>query len=147
MGWIIDLLKDVPLSAVIREKLLSAEQKIALLESENANLQSQVHELRQEIQRRDDIIQKEKSHDALLEEIKDKILLFLHKHGDVSLDHLAQSLNIKNDVATMHLKELFSKDMTTTVAVGRSVKWHLQPKGTRYLVDHKLISQPENGME
>jgi len=69
MGWIIDMLKDVPLSAVIREQLVAAEKKALTLESEFAvlhakikDLESENEDLRQEIQRRDDIIQKEKSH-------------------------------------------------------------------------------------
>ena len=35
MGWITDLLKELPLSAVQRERLSLAEQKYSLLETSN----------------------------------------------------------------------------------------------------------------
>ena len=74
MGWITDLLQEPPLSAVQRERLSLAEQKYALLETSNADLKAKYAvlesensalkfdnvNLRQEIQRRDDVIQKRK---------------------------------------------------------------------------------------
>jgi len=45
MGAILDLLKDIPLSAVIRERLSQAETKIAALEQENTALTAQIKQL------------------------------------------------------------------------------------------------------
>jgi chromosome segregation ATPase len=45
MGLITDLLKDIPLSAVLREKMASAEQKYAALDTENAILKDDKREL------------------------------------------------------------------------------------------------------
>jgi hypothetical protein len=86
MGIITDILKDIPLSAVLRERLSDQETKMTILEAENAalktenlalknenfDLNSLVKDLRQEIQRRDDVIQKEKSHNNLLNGAKMK---------------------------------------------------------------------------
>ena len=76
MGWIADLLQEIPSAARYKAELEA-------MEKENAVLKSQVSNLRQEIQRRDDIIQKEKSHGTHLEEIKEKILLLLSKQNEV----------------------------------------------------------------
>ena len=142
MGWIIDLLKDVPLSAVIREQLASAEKKITSLESENANLQSQVHELRQEIQRRDDVIQKEKPHNNLLDEIKIKILMFLSNQGDrVTADQIAYALTFGSQIVIFHLKELKDNHMISdSHTMNAPTKWLLAHEGRRYLIENKLIS-------
>jgi hypothetical protein len=58
MGFITDILKEVPLSAVLREKLVTAEKQIALgdtqtkiLETENANLRELVKQKDGEIDR------------------------------------------------------------------------------------------------
>ena len=142
MGWIIDLLKDVPLSTVIREQLVSAEKKIALLESENTNLQSQVRELRQEIQRRDDVIQKEKFHDNLLEKLKVDILIFLSvQKGAVTADEVARHLKINPQIAIHHLTELNKKSM---ILVSHRMNfppfWNLADGGRKYLINNNLIS-------
>jgi hypothetical protein len=72
MGIITDILKEIPLSAVLREKIVDLETKMSALEAENlvlkkenSDLNSLVVNLRQEIQRRDDIFQNKKPHDNL----------------------------------------------------------------------------------
>lgn len=163
MGWIIDLLKDVPLSTVIREQLIAAEKKALLLESENAVLNTKIKELesenailntkikelesenknlRQEIQRRDDIIQKEKSHNNLLDEIKTKILVFLSNQGDrVTADQIAYALTSGSQIVEFHLKELKDKHMISDAhTMNAPTKWLLAHEGRRYLIENKLIS-------
>ncbi len=67
MGIILDLLKEIPLSAVLRERLAETEKQIGNLESENAVLKSQVSALQSDLERE----QKEKSRykDALEEHL------------------------------------------------------------------------------
>jgi len=70
MGIITDILKDIPLSAVLRERLIDQEKTMATLEAENlalknenSDLKALVENLRQEIQQTKDI-QKDKSHNT-----------------------------------------------------------------------------------
>jgi hypothetical protein len=51
MGIITDILKDVPLSAVLREKLLTADKENESLKSENAIQEQTLTQKEQEIQR------------------------------------------------------------------------------------------------
>lgn len=65
MGWVTDLLKEIPLSTILREKITVIEQKYAALETENAilkddlrkakanvvQLEGQVGNLNQEIEK------------------------------------------------------------------------------------------------
>lgn len=95
MGWIADIFKELPLSINLQAKLAALEEKFAVLESRKKELESENANLRQEIQRRDDIIQKEKSHGNLLEETKVNILLFLSKSQDrLTANDIAQNLSI-----------------------------------------------------
>jgi len=51
MGFITDILKEVPLSAVLREKLGTAEAEAETLKTENANLRESVKQKDAEIER------------------------------------------------------------------------------------------------
>lgn len=73
--------------ALFRDQLVALEKKALVLESENAILKATVEQLtenneklRQEIQRRDDIIQKDKSHNNLPDE-QMQVLTLLAKSG------------------------------------------------------------------
>lgn len=95
MGWIADLLKEIPLSANYKVALEAMEKENGSLKSEKTALKadteilkSQIEYLRQEIQRRDDVIQKKESHDQRLEDVKEKILVSLSS-GLMAEDKLA----------------------------------------------------------
>jgi predicted RNase H-like nuclease (RuvC/YqgF family) len=147
MGIITDILKDIPLSAVLRERLSDQETKMATLEAENATLKKEnsdlkylVKDLRQEIQRRDDVIQKEKSHDTLLDKFDEKILLFIRKAA--TIDEVTRTQQISPDIAKMHLKKLFDYGLVTTFqGKDRKLYWHIKELGTKYLIEHNLITQ------
>ena len=99
MGWIADLLKEIPSAARYKAELEA-------MEKENASLKSQVSDLRQEIQRRNDVIQKEKSHGQRLEEIREKILVFISQNERLHDAQIAELAGISKQLATLHLHEL-----------------------------------------
>ena len=148
MAWIDEVLSGIPANAVLRERLLLAsEQRAALqsevtaLNSENEVLKLDNRNLRQEIQRRDDVIQKEKSHSNRLDEVKEKILVLLASQNAYE-SNVVQSLGVGAQVAAFHLQELES-----TYFIGRSLSmmgqelpWHLNQEGRRYLITHGLIT-------
>lgn len=135
MGWIADLLKEIPSAARYKSELEA-------MEKENAVLKSQVSDLRQEIQRRDDIIQKEKSHGEALDEVKEKILALVAVQDGIADHDVAQSLNLNGQLATFHLQELEANHLArrTLQAGARFTPWHITQEGRRYLVTHGLIS-------
>lgn len=67
MGWIADLLKEIPSAARYKSELEAMERENAQLKQKVSVLESENKDLRQEIQRRDDVIQEEKSHKNLLD--------------------------------------------------------------------------------
>ncbi len=50
MGWFTDLIKDVPVSAVVKERLALAEDRFRKIEEENKELKQQITKLSQENQ-------------------------------------------------------------------------------------------------
>ena len=142
MGWIADLLKEIPSAARYKAELEDMEKENSILKSENGVLKSQIIELRQEIQRRDDVIQNEKSHDALLDEVKVKILLFLAAQREPMVaDRISQAIKVDIQIVLFHLKELTHEKMVNDLLNMISpTSWLLAHEGRRYLIEHKLIS-------
>jgi regulator of replication initiation timing len=63
--------------SALEKELSASKTKVSELEAENKSLALDNEKLRQEIQRRDNIIQDNKSHTSLLDENKIKLLIFL----------------------------------------------------------------------
>ena len=154
MGIITDILKDIPLSAVLRERLVDQENKMAILEAENAALKTEnlalknensdlkalIENLRQEIQQTKNI-QKEQSHIILLEPIDEEILLLLHDR-ERTLEEVARLKQLSPNVAKMHLRKLFDHVFATTrQGRDRKLYWHIKELGTEYLIKHNKITQ------
>ena len=154
MGIITDILKDIPLSAVLRERLVDQEKKMTILETENSALKAEnlalknensdlkalIENLRQEIQQTKNI-QKEISHGVLLDKIDEKILLLLHDR-ERTLEEVARLQQLSSNVAKMHLRKLFDEGMASTLqGRDRKLYWRIKETGTKYLIDHNLITQ------
>jgi hypothetical protein len=50
MGIIMDILKDIPLSAVLRERLIEQESKMSILQVENEALKTENNNLKAQLQ-------------------------------------------------------------------------------------------------
>ena len=137
MGWIADLLKEIPSAARYKAELEA-------MEKENAVLKSQIGDLRQEIQRRDEIVQNEKSHSQHLEELREKILVLVAKNEQLHDAQIGKLAGITKQLATLHLHELrgvnfvrssFSLDENSyQVDV-----WFVEQLGRKYLFNHGLL--------
>ena len=151
MGWIIDLLKDVPLSAVIREKLIDAEKKISVLEQQKEYLQMSFDQATEEIKRLNQIINgmESKKDDAKkhYDAVTDKILkLFFDACRELSVNHVAAALSLDVNTARYHF-DLLSQDkliIRSTAAfesswTGESSPdmYDLTPLGRKYIIENK----------
>ena len=134
MGWIADLLKEIPSAARYKSELEA-------MEKENAFLKSLVADLRQEIQRRDNEVQKEKSHSDHLEEVKEKILALLASQ-DAFENNVVQTLGISAQVAKFHLQDLSEMEFIyrSLSMTGQQFPWKLAQEGRRYLAKHGLLA-------
>lgn len=142
MGWIADLLKEIPSAARYKAELEEMEKENASLKVEKAVLQSQVADLRQEIQRRDEVIKKETSHGQHLEEVREKLLVALSAGGKLQADQLAQAVGIGEQLATFHLNEMKEARLVSAAMFygGRPTVWSIAQEGRSYLVAHGLLT-------
>lgn len=135
MGLIADLLKEIPSAARYKAELESMEKKVVALESENKAL-------REEIQRRDDVIQKERSHGQRLEEIREQMLALIAKQEGITETAIAAELNINSQLARFHLQELSKAGFAgaTLNMDGGPGRWGLMQEGRGYLASHGLLA-------
>jgi chromosome segregation ATPase len=129
--------------SALEKDLSASKSREADLTAENQSLVLDNAELRQEIQRRDDIIQEYKSHDNHLDEAKVNILKLLFNHPKLSDEQIVHSLDILPPVAVFHLTELKESKMVKRVISGSAMRpeggWSLDQEGTRYLLEQNLV--------
>ena len=142
MGWIADLLKEIPSAARYKSELEAMEKENAALKAKVNVLEAENVNLRQEIQRRDDTIQKEETHGQHLEEVREKLLVALSAGRELQADQLAQALGIGEQLATFHLNEMKEVRLVSAVMfyTGRPSLWRIAQEGRSYLVAHGLLT-------
>ncbi len=133
MGIITELLKDMPLSAVLRERLKELEKKYSELETENAKLKQENEKLR--------TIHEEPTKISELNENEVKILVFLSScrsepTEEIIAGYLGLSLTkTKYFLERMWDKYLYSHDYYD----GKPSEYYLLQKGREYLIENNLI--------
>lgn len=142
MGWIADLLKEIPSAARYKAELEEMGRENGILKEKVSALELDNKKLRQEIRRRDDIIQKDKSHNDLLEEDKIKILTFLSNQQDrLTAQEISRSLGMNIQIVKFHLEELEKSRMVNgAIYSGAPRDWLLVQEGRRYLIENKLLT-------
>jgi predicted HTH transcriptional regulator len=148
MGWIADLLKEIPSAARYKSELETMEKSLAECQLAKKQLESENVNLRQEIQRRDDVIQTEKSHGSRLDEVREKILLTVAQNEDATTQKIAQISGVTELIAEFHLEELRKPKMVSaSYTAGFSLtgdsgssNWSVSQLGLSYLINHELIA-------
>jgi hypothetical protein len=156
MGWMIDLLKDVPLSAVIKEKLVGAEKTItsletqlALCQQEKSVLQSDLDQAKEQIRNLNLFIegfnkQDQKKYDAETEKI---LRHFFDAGGELPLNYF---LSIVPNTSTIqyHFDLLIKDNFIWRSTAGQQSSWarvdepalySLTPQGREYVVKNMDI--------
>ena len=146
MGWITDLLQELPLSAIQRERLSLAEQKYALLETKQSDIEVDNKTLRLNIEKAEIEIQNlkkltEKSHSNHLEKVKEEMLQLLAANPDVTEEQLSRAMNIGTQLVMFHLAELENTSLVHgSYSAIEPTSWSLAHEGRAYLVTHGLLA-------
>jgi len=143
MGWLADLLKDIPLSAMLREKLMEAEKKmaslegkIASLEGENAELQNRLRQQQEKTQHLEKLL---KGRSDVLDDNQQKILGLLADGREFLQEQIASELGLNVQSVRFHYRELCESDLIARrAAVGMPSRWVISHEGLRYLIEHGL---------
>ncbi len=126
--------------AALEQKVVTLEQKIVALEAEKSAIQGALDEAQKEIKNLKKLT--EKVHSNRLEEVREKIIVFLASNDGATDQQIAQHIDIGEQVASFHLQELEAiRFARRTLRVGqRFTPWHVTQESRRYLVAHGLIS-------
>ncbi len=133
MGIITDILKEIPVNAVLRSKLVELEKRYEELEAENTQLKSENQRLKSKLEELT-------SSDKLCEN-EVKILKFLSSSGQEPIaDMIARSLGLSLTKTEYYLqrmrnKYVYSHDYYTE----RPSDYSLHQKGREYLIENDLI--------
>lgn len=168
MSWFIDLFKEIPLSAALKEKLTIAGTRVASLEAENATLHQQlqqvkarIHQLEQEIavmrnekQRLEFESYKTRELPQNLEGIKEQLLIIVwcnREHRDYSSNaEIEEWLNYLQDMEDNphydrqlidhFLGQLVNQRMLEPVEEGvdKAKGYKLREAGSAYFIDNNL---------
>jgi FtsZ-binding cell division protein ZapB len=133
MGVIIDILKELPLNAVLRDKLQELERKYDALGVENDKLKEENQKLKKEL--------KELTNTGKLSEPEVNILLLLSTcNSELTPEMIASQLGLnltktKYYLERMYKEYVYSHDWTS----GRPSEYYLIQKGREYLIENNLI--------
>lgn len=147
-----DFLKEIPLSAVLREKLKGVESEVAKLRQENERLvaaveqkNGEVHALTKQIE----TLTARLSPPPLtkLPQVQESILAVLAEHGQLEASLIAKLTNVGLQVAAYHLEELRRSKYVQVLHIQGSewagepskTAWSLQHPGREYLIENGLI--------
>ena len=142
MGTIQELLQEVPLSAVLKERVALAEQRYDGAMSENAALKERVRAL--EAENASLHAQIPKQHDSGLAQDTMRVLAHLFRaEGDArDVGMMAQMLQMEKGMVKYHLDELANADLAACTGGNHGtghVYWALTPVGRKFAVQKKLI--------
>ena len=160
MGIIIDILKEIPLSAVLKERLIeteakmtamqekasNAEAKNSILKEENEKLRLQLQTLQTEMQNSN------KLHDTPLRSDSDhKIMKLIATGTDLTIEEIAQTLGqnierIKHDLIELRKIKYIMSQMTPFTPFNPDRRhpkpvevWKLDQAGRSYMIENKLL--------
>lgn len=141
MGTIADLLKEIPLSAVLREKVLNLESENAALQTENAILKGEIRKSQAENKRLTEEINR-LTLKVELEETEIKILVHAGKSTDsFDVERVASTLQLKPVEVKYFVEELRKKGFVAPASFirGQPPRFRLDQKGREYIIKNDLI--------
>ena len=141
MGWLSDALKEIPLSAVLKEKIAAIEDKYAAAETENAILKDDLRQGKAEIAKLKKQIE-ELTHKDDLDEIERELIKLVAR--DVQTNGkpakvYAGLLNLSPDLAQVYLDALCDKDYLSGFGLNGDTFYSLRPKARTYILKNKLL--------
>lgn len=134
MGWLADLLKEIPSAARYKAELDQLASEHATLKQENATLKTALEKANADLAA---------SRPAAVGDLganKEKILLLLAEQDRLPPQAISAACGMGVELTNFHLEELFDSDHVTNVLViGEGAYYSLDQNGRRYLVAKGLL--------
>jgi predicted nuclease with TOPRIM domain len=142
MGWLTDLLKELPISAVLKEKLDAEKAKHSEIEDENARLKDDLRHAKAQIKTLEARIVALTDADDL-PEVEIEILKLLADHREVKKQVLAKKFQLHPQRLRLHFERLsgqgYISHVQARVSTGTNDLYFLEHKGREYLSRKNLI--------
>lgn len=142
MGWIADLLQEIPSAARYKIELEKLESEHAVLKSENGELRAQLEAANLEIQRlNEQIKEKSGSHKSDRSEVETKILVMLSAGHDPTAEQVSRYIGQSVEAAKYHLNELRKIEFVQWRSDDdrEEIQWSLDQAGRGYLMKRDLL--------
>jgi predicted nuclease with TOPRIM domain len=142
MGWLTDLLKEIPISAVLKEKLVAVEAKHSEVEDENARLKDDLRHAKGQIKTLEcRIAALTNTND--LPPVEIEILKLLADHRELEKQTLCRKFQLHPQSLRYHFEKLYLEGyishVEVSVSTGIDDVYSLKHKGREYLTRKNLI--------
>ncbi len=132
MGMITDILKELPLNAVLRDKLQTLEKKYDGLEAENDKLKKENRDLKEKLGEFTDTSE--------LDELEVKILILLSStNREFTANMIGSSLDLSLTKTEYYLERMYNEYVCSRDWTNRPSDWYLIQKGRGYLIKNDLL--------
>jgi hypothetical protein len=142
MSLLTEILKEIPLSTVLREKIATIEAANAALETENAILKDDLREARIELAKLQQHTH-ELTHNSELDETDIDLLKRVAaggREGDPNLTEIAKGFEPGVGVAKHRIHRLVDLNYLHAWSLGMGDCYQLQPKAREYLIKNNLLT-------
>ena len=125
--------------AALEQKLAASTLRVSELESENQSLRADLEKAKVEIQNLKTL--SESAHGNRLEEIREKLLLLLSEHPDLTSQAIGRAIGTNPQLLTFHLTDMEGKGLVHgSYYAGGDTEWSIAQDGLGYLVGHGLLA-------
>jgi hypothetical protein len=142
MGWLTDLLKEIPISAVLKEKLDAVEAKHSEVEDENARLKDDLRHAKEQIKTLEGRIASLTNANQL-PPVEIEILKLLADHRELKKQTLCRKFQLHPQSLRYHFERLslegYISHVEVSVSTGIDDVYSLKHKGREYLTQKNLI--------
>lgn len=129
MGWIENLLNELPLASFYRHDLEAMQRENGLLKRENAALKSELDALRT----------RTVSPGRLDSEMED-MLVFISRQEYATVTEISQALSCSTQVVEMYIEDLMKSGyIEPSYAGGKDAEYYVKQKAKRYLHSFGLL--------
>jgi response regulator of citrate/malate metabolism len=142
MGWIADLLEQIPSAAAYKVQLEKLDSDYRIIKAENSDLRVKLANAQSEIDRLKKEAQEKVSHGSNRSTEEDAILVFLAENSGASTEMIAAHFKRSEEATRFYLNDLTESEFITFTSQwgrGARISWYLEQNGRRYLMQRGLL--------
>ena len=141
MGWIADLLQEIPSATRYKWEIEKLESDYKVLKSGNRDLRAKLKAAYLDINKLKQVTQE--GHGSERSTIETSILILISRSAGISTEQLSYSISmnrVSKEALQFHLDGLCEAGFVTFCeSLGKDHEWTLRQAGRKYLIERKLL--------